>query len=41
MLNNIKQKDKQFNEKDINILVINLVSPVYENISSNFFNIKI
>ena len=38
ILNNIKQKDKQFNEKDINILVINLVSPVYENISSNFFN---
>lgn len=37
MLNNIKQKDEQFNERDINILVINLVSPVYKNISFNFF----
>lgn len=38
MLNNIKQEDKQFNEKDINILVINLVSPIYKNLSFNFFN---
>ena len=37
MLNNIKQKDEQFNKKDINILVINLVSPIYKNLSFNFF----
>ena len=37
MLNNIKQKDEQFNKKDINILFINLVSPIYKNLSFNFF----
>lgn len=37
MLNNIKQKDEQFNEKDINILVMNLVSPLYKNLQFNFF----
>ena len=37
MLNNIKQKDEQFNEEYINILVINLVSPIYKNLSFNFF----
>ena len=37
MLNNIKQKDEQFNKKYINILFINLVSPIYKNLSFNFF----
>lgn len=37
MLNNIKQEDEQFNEKYINILVINLVSPLYKNLPFNFF----